>query len=173
MYYGNSGHVESVVLLFVFSFLIFFSPSLSLTCFSFLLSTQTLKNTWLSHYATGSANPGILVLLGCGTISSTCGQLASYPLALIRTRMQAQGKKKPSIICTAGNSYLTLRPNLRVQRPMRLHNTRDFLRITLIEVDFENTAVSELRFVSFTCPSESHLRLCLLQRPWRARSRCP
>ncbi|XP_072220171.1 mitochondrial adenyl nucleotide antiporter SLC25A24-like isoform X2 [Leuresthes tenuis] len=51
---------------------------------------ETLKNTWLSYYAKDSANPGILVLLGCGTISSTCGQLASYPLALVRTRMQAQ-----------------------------------------------------------------------------------
>ncbi|XP_015242161.1 PREDICTED: calcium-binding mitochondrial carrier protein SCaMC-1-like [Cyprinodon variegatus] len=51
---------------------------------------ETLKSTWLSHHAKDSANPGVLVLLGCGTISSTCGQLASYPLALIRTRMQAQ-----------------------------------------------------------------------------------
>lgn len=56
------------------------------------LSPQTLKNTWLSHYGKDTANPGVLVLLGCGTISSTCGQLASYPLALIRTRMQAMGK---------------------------------------------------------------------------------
>lgn len=51
---------------------------------------ETLKNAWLTRYATESANPGVLVLLACGTISSTCGQLASYPLALIRTRMQAQ-----------------------------------------------------------------------------------
>ncbi|XP_068098754.1 mitochondrial adenyl nucleotide antiporter SLC25A24 [Hyperolius riggenbachi] len=51
---------------------------------------ETLKNAWLQKYAKDSANPGVLVLLGCGTVSSTCGQLASYPLALIRTRMQAQ-----------------------------------------------------------------------------------
>ncbi|XP_044157603.1 calcium-binding mitochondrial carrier protein SCaMC-1 [Bufo gargarizans] len=51
---------------------------------------ETLKNAWLQKYATDSANPGVWVLLGCGTVSSTCGQLASYPLALIRTRMQAQ-----------------------------------------------------------------------------------
>ncbi|XP_062843668.1 mitochondrial adenyl nucleotide antiporter SLC25A24-like [Trichomycterus rosablanca] len=51
---------------------------------------ESLKNAWLSHYARDTANPGVLVLLGCGTVSSTCGQLASYPLALIRTRMQAQ-----------------------------------------------------------------------------------
>ncbi|KAM4628770.1 mitochondrial adenyl nucleotide antiporter SLC25A24 [Polymixia lowei] len=51
---------------------------------------ESLKNAWLARYAKDTANPGILVLLGCGTISSTCGQLASYPLALIRTRMQAQ-----------------------------------------------------------------------------------
>ena len=58
----------------------------------FFFVSQSLKNAWLSHYAKDTANPGILVLLGCGTISSTCGQLASYPLALLRTRMQAQGQ---------------------------------------------------------------------------------
>uniref|UniRef100_A0A8D0MGP8 Mitochondrial adenyl nucleotide antiporter SLC25A23 n=1 Tax=Sus scrofa TaxID=9823 RepID=A0A8D0MGP8_PIG len=52
---------------------------------------ETLKNQWLQQYSHDSADPGILVLLACGTISSTCGQLASYPLALVRTRMQAQG----------------------------------------------------------------------------------
>ncbi|XP_051954272.1 calcium-binding mitochondrial carrier protein SCaMC-1-like [Xyrauchen texanus] len=57
---------------------------------------ETMKNAWLSHYATETANPGVVVLLGCGTISSTCGQLASYPLALIRTRMQAQASMEGS-----------------------------------------------------------------------------
>ncbi|XP_077416798.1 calcium-binding mitochondrial carrier protein SCaMC-2-A [Vanacampus margaritifer] len=49
---------------------------------------ETLKNSYLQQY--GASNPGVLVLLACGTVSSTCGQLASYPLALVRTRMQAQ-----------------------------------------------------------------------------------
>lgn len=60
------------------------------------LCLQTLKNYWLQKYATNSADPGVFVLLACGTMSSTCGQLASYPLALVRTRMQAQGK---SAVC--------------------------------------------------------------------------
>ncbi|KAI7813378.1 putative calcium-binding mitochondrial carrier protein SCaMC-2-B [Triplophysa rosa] len=51
---------------------------------------ETLKNSWLQKFATDSADPGVFVLLACGTMSSTCGQLASYPLALVRTRMQAQ-----------------------------------------------------------------------------------
>ncbi|XP_051776661.1 calcium-binding mitochondrial carrier protein SCaMC-3-like isoform X1 [Erpetoichthys calabaricus] len=51
---------------------------------------ETLKNTWLQNYSQTSPDPGVLVLLACGTASSTCGQLASYPLALVRTRMQAQ-----------------------------------------------------------------------------------
>lgn len=53
---------------------------------------QTLKNSWLQHFAKDSADPGVFVLLVCGTTSSTCGQLSSYPLALVRTRMQAQGQ---------------------------------------------------------------------------------
>ncbi|XP_064188164.1 mitochondrial adenyl nucleotide antiporter SLC25A24 isoform X2 [Anguilla rostrata] len=57
---------------------------------------ESLKNAWLARYAKDTANPGVLVLLGCGTISSTCGQLASYPLALVRTRMQAQASLEGS-----------------------------------------------------------------------------
>lgn len=32
------------------------------------------------------------LLLACGTVSSTCGQVCSYPLALVRTRLQAPRK---------------------------------------------------------------------------------
>lgn len=56
-----------------------------------LFIPQTLKFAWLNRNR-GLADPGVMVLVGCGAVSSTCGQLASYPLALIRTRMQAQGK---------------------------------------------------------------------------------
>jgi solute carrier family 25 phosphate transporter 23/24/25/41 len=41
--------------------------------------------------------PGVLLLLACGTISSTCGQLVSYPLALIRTRLQAHPKHEHEV----------------------------------------------------------------------------
>uniref|UniRef100_A0A3P8T3M4 EF-hand domain-containing protein n=1 Tax=Amphiprion percula TaxID=161767 RepID=A0A3P8T3M4_AMPPE len=54
---------------------------------------ETLKFAWLNRNI-GLADPGVMVLVGCGAVSSTCGQLASYPLALIRTRMQAQASVK-------------------------------------------------------------------------------
>ncbi|KAL3871521.1 hypothetical protein ACJMK2_039514 [Sinanodonta woodiana] len=53
---------------------------------------ETLKKFYMSKNK--DKDPGIFVLLGCGTISSTCGQLASYPLALIRTRLQAEVSNK-------------------------------------------------------------------------------
>ncbi|CAJ1052656.1 calcium-binding mitochondrial carrier protein SCaMC-1-like isoform X1 [Xyrichtys novacula] len=56
---------------------------------------ETLKFAWLNRNR-GLADPGVTVLVGCGAVSSTCGQLASYPLALIRTRMQAQASVKGS-----------------------------------------------------------------------------
>uniref|UniRef100_A0A4W3JI77 EF-hand domain-containing protein n=1 Tax=Callorhinchus milii TaxID=7868 RepID=A0A4W3JI77_CALMI len=51
---------------------------------------ETMKNMYVQHSGGNVSQPSVFVLLGCGTISSTCGQLASYPLALIKTQMQAQ-----------------------------------------------------------------------------------
>lgn len=59
-------------------------------------SLQTLKHMYVERNQSNQ-NPGVFVLLGCGTISSTCGQLASYPLALIRTRLQAAGNRQLQI----------------------------------------------------------------------------
>ncbi|KAI6175154.1 hypothetical protein M3Y99_01990300 [Aphelenchoides fujianensis] len=50
---------------------------------------ETLKALYVKRYSDVS-EPGVLALLACGTCSSTCGQCVSYPLALIRTRLQAR-----------------------------------------------------------------------------------
>lgn len=51
---------------------------------------ETLKKLYMKKHP-DLKEPGVLMLLACGTCSSTCGQLTSYPLALIRTRLQARG----------------------------------------------------------------------------------
>ncbi|GIY35204.1 calcium-binding mitochondrial carrier protein SCaMC-1 [Caerostris extrusa] len=56
---------------------------------TFFHFTDVKKKTYVSRHPE-ETDPGILVLLGCGTVSSSCGQIASYPLALVRTRLQAQ-----------------------------------------------------------------------------------
>ncbi|KAK1341061.1 hypothetical protein QTO34_017462 [Cnephaeus nilssonii] len=57
---------------------------------------EFLKSHWLDHFSKDTVNPGVAVLLGCGALSSTCGQLASYPLALVRTRTQAHTRTEGS-----------------------------------------------------------------------------
>lgn len=52
---------------------------------------ETLKALYVKRYSDVS-EPGVLALLACGTCSSTCGQCVSYPLALIRTRLQARSE---------------------------------------------------------------------------------
>ncbi|RWS28810.1 calcium-binding mitochondrial carrier protein SCaMC-1-B-like protein [Leptotrombidium deliense] len=63
---------------------------------------ETLKKWYLKSHSQDD-NPGVFVLLACGTISSSCGQIASYPLALVRTRLQAQiggDSKKDNMLST-------------------------------------------------------------------------
>lgn len=51
---------------------------------------ETLKRKYIQKHHMDDERPSFLVLVGCGTVSSSLGQLCSYPLALIRTRLQAQ-----------------------------------------------------------------------------------
>jgi len=44
-----------------------------------------------------SQNSSVFVLLTCGTISSACGQMASYPLALVRTKLQASDRQNSMV----------------------------------------------------------------------------
>ncbi|XP_029953428.1 calcium-binding mitochondrial carrier protein SCaMC-1-like [Salarias fasciatus] len=57
---------------------------------------ESLKNRWLSRHAEDRANPGMLLPLGCGIVSSSTARLATYPLSLVSTVMQAQESQKGS-----------------------------------------------------------------------------
>ncbi|KAI4898740.1 hypothetical protein NFI96_014129 [Prochilodus magdalenae] len=89
---------------------------------------ETLKNTWLQQYSTDSADPGVFVLLACGTISSTCGQLASYPLALVRTRMQAQASVEGTPQVTMSGLFKQI---LKTEGPSGLYRgmTPNFMKV--------------------------------------------
>ncbi|ENN81792.1 calcium-binding mitochondrial carrier protein SCaMC-2 [Dendroctonus ponderosae] len=50
---------------------------------------ETLKKKYFKTHSS-SEQPAFWMLLACGSASSTLGQMCSYPLALIRTRLQAQ-----------------------------------------------------------------------------------
>lgn len=52
---------------------------------------ETLKKKYLRNHPVNE-QPSIVLLLACGSASSTLGQVCSYPLALVRTRLQAQGE---------------------------------------------------------------------------------
>lgn len=55
---------------------------------------ETLKKKYLAKHTEQQGAPPIYLLLACGSVSSTLGQVCSYPLALVRTRLQAQGTLK-------------------------------------------------------------------------------
>lgn len=69
--------------------------------------TELLKNYWLEHYAGNAVDPGIMVLLGCSALSHTSGQLASFPLNLVRTRMQAQASVSHGSLLSAITSAIS------------------------------------------------------------------
>ena len=132
---------------------------------------QSLKNLWLSRYAKDTANPGILVLLGCGTVSSSCGQLASYPLALIRTRMQAQGTNSfKTKFCQLLNSAL-----LERTRSSNDLLQRDLDQIFIIWLCLGLVGFGFFYFFFFFSFSLFHiLFLYFFSQPlWKAQNSCP
>ncbi|KAF4524669.1 hypothetical protein B566_EDAN012251 [Ephemera danica] len=74
---------------------------------------ETLKNYYQRQNDTQGSPPGVLLLLACGTVSSTCGQISSYPLALVRTRLQAQTMVATTTIGTAAHAQLTMIGTIR------------------------------------------------------------
>lgn len=50
---------------------------------------EGLKNWYIEkHDLKNEKRPGLLVIVGIPLVSSSCGQAASYPLTLVRTRLQ-------------------------------------------------------------------------------------
>nr|CAD7195420.1 unnamed protein product [Timema douglasi] len=51
---------------------------------------ETLKNTYLRQQGDKNEKSSVLLPLLCGSTSSTCAQVCTYPFALVATRLQAQ-----------------------------------------------------------------------------------
>jgi len=56
-----------------------------------LMVNSVFKDAAAARYDAVDAEPGVAALLGCGMASSSVAMLATYPLNLVRTRMQACG----------------------------------------------------------------------------------
>ncbi|XP_053623910.2 calcium-binding mitochondrial carrier protein SCaMC-2 isoform X3 [Plodia interpunctella] len=66
---------------------------------------ETLKKKYISKYQSNNEQPGMLLLLACGSTSCTLGQVCSYPLALVRTRLQAQENAAKGAEGTMGGAF--------------------------------------------------------------------
>ena len=56
-----------------------------------LMANSMLKEALTEQYQRRGVEPGVAELLGCGMASSTVAMLCTYPLNLVRTRLQASG----------------------------------------------------------------------------------
>ena len=56
-----------------------------------LMVNSIIKETASSYYDQRKEEPGVFVLLGAGMVSSTVAMSVTYPLNLVRTRLQASG----------------------------------------------------------------------------------
>ena len=55
------------------------------------MANSVLTDALAAKYAEVGRDPGVAELLGCGMASSTSAMLVTYPLNLVRTRLQASG----------------------------------------------------------------------------------
>lgn len=92
-------------------------------------------------------DPGVFVLLACGTVSSTCGQLASYPFALVRTKLQAQGKADKSDVPFIFQKMYLFGTHVPMYLSFTFHVAfiSDHLTILIINYQFYNQLFMGLR----------------------------
>lgn len=96
---------------------------------------ETLKKKYLSYHETET--PSFWLLLACGSASSTLGQVCSYPLALVRTRLQAQavtiGSQNPAdgLAACEPNMSNVFKRILQTEGPLGLYRgiTPNFIKV--------------------------------------------
>ncbi|XP_040153365.1 calcium-binding mitochondrial carrier protein SCaMC-2-B isoform X2 [Anopheles arabiensis] len=94
---------------------------------------ETLKKKYLSHHET--EQPSFWLLLACGSASSTLGQVCSYPLALVRTRLQAQavtiGPNPDGSVAVEPNMTNVFKRIIQTEGPVGLYRgiTPNFIKV--------------------------------------------
>lgn len=83
---------------------------------------ETLKHKYLSRFgAKDDSVPPAFTLLACGTFSSCCGQVAAYPLALVRTKLQSQAGANLNLPKEQTHALGLFRYILRTEGPRGLY----------------------------------------------------
>ncbi|XP_071947833.1 mitochondrial adenyl nucleotide antiporter SLC25A24-like [Antedon mediterranea] len=101
---------------------------------------ETVKMSWIRRHDHHIA-PSVWVLLGCGTLSSTCGQLASYPLALVRTRLQAQASGSHSSMVSLFKTIYTQEGVRGLYRGLTPNFMKVIPAVSIGYVVYENTKI--------------------------------
>jgi len=82
---------------------------------------ETLKRKYLLRYNQEGGSPPAISLLCFGTFSSCCGQVAAYPLALVRTKLQSQAGLNLNLPKEQTNAIGLFKYILRTEGPKGLY----------------------------------------------------